>query len=1083
MKKLRIFLFSLVLVFGLISCQQVPQTKVYNIEYYIDGEKVELLPNSYLEGQHLILPMPELEEGLEFNGWYDNEDLNGEKIIKLTNQASDLKLYAETLTNEVNAYNITYYVNGVKTNLEPSIIEENKSVNLPTPKLSENETFNGWYLNKELSGEKLSVLNNVSSDVNLYGQITKNEIILPDEDDLEKVFSYSSFTFELKYESTEYSDTETFYVDNYKYQQSGSYGNMYLEEVNNISYCYFEEDGKTYYMTEEDEDYNYFATYLFTLDLTSVDIDMFKKVNDYYTVDNEDLNEAGFIFTGYEETVKSFKMYVVDNKISKILLETEYEETDYSYIITFSNFGNTKVQIPEAEYYYENNQDQGITSILEVYNLSKGETVTIEGQITGIYGNNFYISDNEKGILVYMGNNSEFASLVELGSNISVTGTVDIYKTLHQISSVTSIFTVDKEYSPKEVYLSDVKQTTLQKYANDIVNIDGLEIKTIPLTSSSNSDISFQGSIDGVEVNIFVSKHLSKTIKDPLLNKVKTLGKGSFVSLNNVHISYYDKYQIVLTSSSEIYEDAGIVLSRGLELSKDSITVEYDTELNDILSNIEVYEKFSDGTKTKLDSSKYSVDIDGYEKGKSGTFDFVYSYDNYSVNCTIVVRGKPTETTKVEIEKSPFLDVIKNMGYDQESDTTYGVNLGLPSIGTPKVLVIPIAFSNVQAPANMVANLEKVFFGNSNDTGWESLKSYYYKSSYGLLDISGTILEPYNTGKTTSYYENLYAQYLKDLESYENYETDVYPDCVEYEIIKEVLEYYDNQIDYSDYDYNDDGYIDSIYLVYTADYEEDSDSFWWAYTNEYYTDDYEYYDNVEADFYMFMSYEFFFDQLNGETIKYNAETLIHETGHLLGLDDYYDYDSSNGPDGGIGGGDMMDYNVGDHNAYSKLLMGWIDPYVVSGATTTINLGSFSKTGDAVFIFKDYEESFFDEYYVIDFYTPDGLNEFCAGDRGLFSEAGIRIYHVDATLNKPEDCWSIYELTKFNNSYTDHLLIKLIEADGKNDIESGDYSENSDLFGEGESYTNIKWYDNSSAGFTIKVNYIENGTANITIEYK
>ena len=136
----------------------------------------------------------------------------------------------------------------------------------------------------------------------------------------------------------------------------------------------------------------------------------------------------------------------------------------------------------------------------------------------------------------------------------------------------------------------------------------------------------------------------------------------------------------------------------------------------------------------------------------------------------------------------------------------------------------------------------------------------------------------------------------------------------------------------------------------------------------------------------------------------------------------------------------------------------------------------------VCIFKVYNGTFFDEYYIIDFYNPDGVNETCAGDRGLFSEAGIRIYHIDATLNNPADCWSIYELTKYNNSYTNRLLIKLIEADGRNDILNNGYSENSDLFSAGEVYTNIKWYDNSNAGFSIKVNYIENGSANITIEY-
>jgi len=52
--------------------------------------------------------------------------------------------------------------------------------------------------------------------------------------------------------------------------------------------------------------------------------------------------------------------------------------------------------------------------------------------------------------------------------------------------------------------------------------------------------------------------------------------------------------------------------------------------------------------------------------------------------------------------------------------------------------------------------------------------------------------------------------------------------------------------------------------------------------------------------------------------------VIHETGHALGLPDYYDYDDKVGPRGGVGGLDMMDNNWGDHNPFSKWLLGWLE---------------------------------------------------------------------------------------------------------------------------------------------------------------
>ena len=54
--------------------------------------------------------------------------------------------------------------------------------------------------------------------------------------------------------------------------------------------------------------------------------------------------------------------------------------------------------------------------------------------------------------------------------------------------------------------------------------------------------------------------------------------------------------------------------------------------------------------------------------------------------------------------------------------------------------------------------------------------------------------------------------------------------------------------------------------------------------------------------------------------KLDSTVYIHETGHLLGLDDYYDYNDDIGPRGGIGKTDMMENNIGDHSSLSKILL-------------------------------------------------------------------------------------------------------------------------------------------------------------------
>ena len=58
---------------------------------------------------------------------------------------------------------------------------------------------------------------------------------------------------------------------------------------------------------------------------------------------------------------------------------------------------------------------------------------------------------------------------------------------------------------------------------------------------------------------------------------------------------------------------------------------------------------------------------------------------------------------------------------------------------------------------------------------------------------------------------------------------------------------------------------------------------------------------------------------------------------------------------------------------------------------------FSFTTRCIMICKNWNGSIFSEYYIIDFYTPTGLNEFCKGYNGLFSISGIRIFHIDAEI--------------------------------------------------------------------------------------
>ena len=519
---------------------------------------------------------------------------------------------------------------------------------------------------------------------------------------------------------------------------------------------------------------------------------------------------------------------------------------------------------------------------------------------------------------------------------------------------------------------------------------------------------------------------------------------------DDVEKSFKIQFYSVNETSFDIPTDFGEASITNIIPSKKLIKVKNGTTLMDALAGLYISVVYEDGTIDEYNIESVTYRCDNYNPSVKGSYVVEIVILNNVVNVTI------------EVEESSYFipSNIETLNkYADNNNLTYG----MPSTGNSKALVIPVEFTDYKAPANMKENLEKAFFGTSDDTGWESLSSYYYKSSYGKLHISGTVLDVYSAGNTSSYYNKKYER----------------GEDADYLIIKSALEYYDNQIDYSEFDSNNDGYIDALYIAYTTPIDYDSDtSMWWAFTYEYFTDDYEYYDGVEADYYCFFGYDFLFEEpVSGKTLKLNSETIIHETGHILGLDDYYDYDDTKGPDGGIGGGDMMDYNVGDHNPFSKLLMGWVTPYVVCD-TSDITLNSFGKSGECILLVDEYS-SIYDEYYLIDFYTPDGLNELEAGNNGLFSISGIRIYHVDARITK-NDAESILDIYDYDNSYTNHRLISLVQTSGKNTIEQGEFSSNQDLLKFNQEYTISSWYSNTNIKFVISAVLNEDLTVDVKI---
>ncbi len=388
------------------------------------------------------------------------------------------------------------------------------------------------------------------------------------------------------------------------------------------------------------------------------------------------------------------------------------------------------------------------------------------------------------------------------------------------------------------------------------------------------------------------------------------------------------------------------------------------------------------------------------------------------------------------------------------------VAIGLSSVGTYNVLVIPVQFSGETISQTQLGNLKKAFNGTEEDTGWESVRTYYQKSSYGKLNLTFDIQDVYQAKHNASYYEN----YSGTAESYDEYS---YTRTGYDLILTEALDYYQSKLDLSRYDHDGDNMIDGVYLIYSHSVEYTSDSFFWALTTWFYGK--ETYDNLGVYYYMFAGIDFMeestaaddssgYEEIPG--LKINAITYIHESGHMLGLDDYYDYAENTGSDEGLGGADMMDSNMGDHCVYSKTMLGWLSPTIVT-ETQTVTLKPSVSEGSAILIPLDFDNSYFGEYLMVDLYAAEGLNklhsQYAQDDITLYGgeQYGVRIYHVSSSIEDPFSSEDYPAITDYNNSLTDIPLIKLVAADGKKKFsDSKGYAAANDLWKAGKTLSDV-----------------------------
>ena len=532
---------------------------------------------------------------------------------------------------------------------------------------------------------------------------------------------------------------------------------------------------------------------------------------------------------------------------------------------------------------------------------------------------------------------------------------------------------------------------------------------------------------------------------------------GRWVNLNELFAIEGDNGEVLLTVTPTYHS------SVQAQLNCSGLSVPLGTPLEQGIGNLAIVDRYTNQVLFTIEDEEMEVDVDyydPYDPDTPGVYElYVYCEDEYfdSINIRVYETAEFSAAETADIPRLRDLDTEAYLRPELPSTS--------PKDGQTNILVIPVVFRDSTYESRHLDDLMNyldVCFNGKQTTGWYSLREYYEAVSYGKFRLKADLLAPY-----------LSEYSIEELaESKE--------DCPEQNIIQAALEYYDDQIDYSLYDNDGDGDIDCPYFVYLAPVVTGSDSFW-AY-NSWFDEGTAEYDGLALSQYLWMSLDFFdrdfnspaneFDAEDTDGVYANCETLIHETGHALGLDDYYM--TSGGGTDYIGASEMMDANIGSMTAYSRMLLGWVDPQMLCYVEADLTLGGLEASGDTVVIASDAEGALFGEYYTISLYTPTGPNEAkSAMELGLFSVPGIVIYHITNELLPGEPAHKVGQC-----SYFEKPNIALFRNELPHYSMFNRPAEDSDLFQAGDSVT--LYWDDGTPAITLTVNSLSADAASISL---
>ncbi len=330
---------------------------------------------------------------------------------------------------------------------------------------------------------------------------------------------------------------------------------------------------------------------------------------------------------------------------------------------------------------------------------------------------------------------------------------------------------------------------------------------------------------------------------------------------------------------------------------------------------------------------------------------------------------------------------------------------------TKKGLVLLVEFSD--AAGKMKSDAATQWNNRFNQQGFSqynhvgSVRDYFIEQSYGMLTIDFDVVGPLTMPQSREYYGSSPNNNLDDRAP---------------EMIIEALKLADSQINFADYDWDGNGEVEQIYVIFAGQTYSNREGYIWP--HQWFLSSAKYYgcgtgrqrlDGVYIDAYAVSN------ELSDASTPAGIGTACHEFSHCLGYPDVYDTSYSGGTGGqywslldtGCYNGPRMIGEVpSPYTAYERWAGGWIDLIPLTEPCRVTNMPAINEEGVA-YIIKNTGNS--NEYYILENRQQKTFGTYNSGH-------GLMVWHIDYD----KTAWAYNSV----NTNKDHQRVTFLPADGQ-----------------------------------------------------